>query len=250
VTLTGTVSAAPDGGAPMLTTSEGTFRLEAANWGISGNQAMYFEVNALQSFAGRTATVRAYPTATPGTLAVEEFSPSSNPAFVSGRLASKNGKVGINVRPDKWVEIRDPALAAAMIPLAKDSSGGWAGTGVVLQGAVAKQDAQGWYLDNAAAVKDYWMLGRSNGAGSLLAGHGQSYPVTGGTTPWPEDASTRILVYGHCNADRSVTVSGFLKTPQVRVEPGVLPLRDGTSLLKLTPVDADPPAGGVDSFAP
>jgi hypothetical protein len=250
VQLTGVIGVTPEGQAPTLTTSEGTWLLDTANRPDKGlgNQSTYFEVNVLQSFAGRVGTIRAYPTAIPGTLAVEEFSPSSNPDFISGRLSSVDGRVGFNVRPDKWVEIRDPATAAAMLPLAKPQGTGWAGTGVILPGAVARQDAQGWYLDGP--VTDYWMLARSNGPGQMLAAHGQSYPVQGGATPWPEDTSVRLLVFGHGNADGSVSVSGYLKTPNVRVENGTDPNLQGSALMQLTPVDVDPPAGAVDQFTP
>lgn len=249
VHLTGTIGVAADGLAPTLTTPEGTFRLEMPNWKVGyGNQALYFEVNALQSFNGQVGSVRAYPTDQPGVLAVEEFSPSSSPHFTSGRLSLENGKLGINVRPGKWVEVRDPAIAAALSPLAKarNPNDGWAGTGVILPGTTAKQDAQGWYLEGP--VTDYWMLARSNGAGAMLAGHGQSYVVAGGTTPWPENTATRLLVLGHSNADRSISVKAFRPTPQVRVETGVEPRRDGAALIKLTPVDVEVPAGVPDTF--
>lgn len=246
VLLTGTL--AVENGFPVLQTTSGNLRLETPNWtGKGSNQALYFETNVLQSFAGRAVSVRAYPAEEPGVLAVEAFAPGSGSNFISGRLTNENGRIGINVRPGKWVEIRDPAAAAAIGPLAKERkpTDEWAGTGVILPNVTAKKDAQGWYLEGG--VTDYWMLGRSNGVGQMEAGHGQKYSVAG-TVPWPENPNQRMLVYGHSNADRSVNVSGFVMTPNVRFESGVTPRRDGASLMALAPVEVDVPDAAIDRF--
>ena len=209
-------------------------------------QSYYFEPNVLQSFAGRPATIRAYPSEKPGVLAVEEFSPGVQEHFVCGRLSNQDGKVGIRVRPDKWVEITDPTLAAGLKTLAQPHTGPWGGTGVILLGEVKQEGGKYSYAGNP---ENYWMLARANGPGSLLAGHGAAHTFTGNATP-SGGSGERLLVFGRAEATGNIVANGALLTPQVRVEVGTAALREAGPLLALTPVDTQPVAGGVDKYEP
>ena len=236
-TLTGTV--AVENGLPMLVTADGKFKVDSPNWQGS-LQYKYFEANALQAFNGRTVTVRAWPTDTPGLLAVEEFAPGTSPDFVSGRLSiDANGKVGVRVRTDKWVEIRDPELASRIKTMAHDESGMTNGTGVIMPGKVTQEGDK--YFFEGKPNDDFWMLSKTlpGQPTTLQVGHGLTRPFTGDVTV--PDASGRILVFGHIAEDRStILAKGALTTPATRFENGVPFKRDASALLTATPVDPTP----------
>jgi hypothetical protein len=235
ITFTGKLSV--ENGAPVITTPDGKFQINSPNW-MPSLQYKYFEANALQAFAGRTVTVRAWPTETPDVMAVEEFAPGTSTDFVSGRLSKIGGKVGVRVRPDKWVEIRDPELARRLFTLAQDDTNLTNGTGMILPGKVV-QEGSTYFFDGQPA--DYWMLCKTlpGQPEQLQVGHGLVKPFTG--TIDGADTQGRILVFGHLDADLAIVSKGALTTPATRFENGIaFSAPDLATVAKMTPLDSAP----------
>lgn len=225
--LTGTVKMT--GGVVQLDVGGRTFKVDSPNWQAS-LQFEYFEANALGAFDGKTVTVKAYPTGAE-TLAVEEFAPGVGTNFVSGRLQLQGDKIGVRVRPDKWVAIRDPELQKLLH--------GYAKLGVIIPGKVVQEGNQ-FVLEGSA--KDFWMLcanaqyGQSAIANTVAMAHGQSHPVQGDiSTPTP---TRRLLIHGHIGPDaKTVVARKALPTPEVRFENGVAFSSTAKELAALTPVE-------------
>lgn len=226
--LTGTVKMT--GGVLQLEVAGKTYKVDSANWQAS-LQFEYFEANALGAFDGKTVTVKAYPTGTDDLIAVEEFSPGVGTDFVSGRLQQQGDKMGVRVRPDKWVEIADPTLQKTLRGLPK--------LGVILPGKVV-QEGDKFVLKGKP--KDYWMLcanaqfGQAAVPGTVAMAHGQSHAVKGDiSTP---QATRRLLILGHIADDASTVVAKkALATPEVKFENGVPFTPDAKALAPLVPVE-------------
>lgn len=225
--LTGTVKLT--NGVVQLDVGGRTFNVDSPNWQAS-LQFEYFEANALGAFVDKTVTVKAYPTAAE-TLAVEEFSPGVGQSFVSGRLQMQGDQIGIRVRPDKWVAIRDPEMQTLLK--------GYAKLGVIIPGKLVQEGAQ-FFLEPSA--RDFWMLaanaqfGAAPIANTVAMAHGQSHPVQGDistTTP-----TRRVLIYGRIADDATTVVAKkALAAPEVKHENGIAFSNDSKALAALTPVE-------------
>lgn len=239
-TLSGTVQVEHD--TIYLKTDQGRFAVDSPNY-ESSLQYRHLEANVLRSWEGKTVTVRAWPTPDTNRIAVEEFAPGTSAQFVSGRLTTENGVPGVRVRPDKVVFFRDPEFAAKMKPFCDLTVGNQTGgrTGVILPGKVAFENGK-FYFDSDP--KDFWMLCKElPGTGQLEMGHGQRHAFSGDITPKTGASGGRIMVFGHINADGSVTAKGAVATPATRVESGIPYERSPLKLIKDFPLtDTEKPA--------
>lgn len=130
-------------------------------------------------FHGATVTVKGWPDGN-GRLVVEEFAPGSTTDFLHGRVdVAADGRVGIRVRKDKWVELTNPALAEAL-----KSFGGTPerpGTGVILPGPIdAVTTPDGARFTFAGDPEGYYLLTTlrdSNGAVEAEVAHGRRLSI-------------------------------------------------------------------------
>lgn len=177
------------------------------------NQGSWCWGSDVSAFHGATVTVKGWPDGA-GRLVVEEFAPGSSADFVHGRVeVSTDGRVGLRVRADKWVELSNPELAAALRSYGGDAER--PGTGLILPGAVeAVTTPAGPRWTFAGNPEGYYLLTtlreRAADDGATFdaeVAHGRRLALTS-TAPLRADfPASRRFAFGAVRGERSFAAS-------------------------------------------